>query len=377
VAVVATLCLGVVATALVSGQSSNTNWTINGGENNIRFSPLTQVNKANVKSLQVAWTYSSNDHFKDSEMQSNPIVVDGVLYATTPTMKVVAVNAETGAEIWKFDPSNGAAARARFRHRGVTVHQDRVFVTYRNFLYALDKKSGQPIASFGTNGRIDLREGLGRAAEGLSVSANTPGVVFEDLLILPASVPETLPGTPGHVRAFDVKTGKQRWIFHTIPQPGEFGYDTWPPESYKLSGGANAWAGVTVDQKLGMVFAATGSASFDFYGVTRHGDNLFANCVLALDARTGKRVWHFRASSTMSGLGFSSAAESRDGQAQRPRDRRRRADHQCGEVFVLNRRTGESLFRSSSARRRRRRSTVKGRRGAAVSDETTAVRARG
>ena len=130
-AVVATLCLGVVATALVSGQSSNTNWTINGGENNIRFSPLTQVNKANVKSLQVAWTYSSNDHFKDSEMQSNPIVVDGVLYATTPTMKVVAVNAETGAEIWKFDPSNGAPARARFRHRGVTVHQDRVFVTFR------------------------------------------------------------------------------------------------------------------------------------------------------------------------------------------------------------------------------------------------------
>ncbi|HET9268995.1 MAG TPA: PQQ-binding-like beta-propeller repeat protein, partial [Vicinamibacterales bacterium] len=142
-------------------QSGNVDWAINGGENNIRFSLLTQINKSNVKSLQVAWTSESRDHFKDSEMQSNPIVVDGVLYATTPTMKVVAVNAETGAQIWKFDPSNGAAARARFRHRGVTVHQDRVFVTYRNFLYALDKKNGQPIASFGTNGRIDLREGLG------------------------------------------------------------------------------------------------------------------------------------------------------------------------------------------------------------------------
>ena len=131
-------------------------------------------------------------------------------------------------------------------------------------------------------------------AEKLSVSASTPGVVFEDLLIMGSSVPETIPGSPGHIRAFDVNTGKLRWIFHTIPQPGEFGYDTWSKDAYKLSGGANAWAGVTVDATLGMVFAATGSASFDFYGVTRHGDNLFADCVLALDARTGQRVWHFQ-----------------------------------------------------------------------------------
>jgi quinoprotein glucose dehydrogenase len=274
--------------------AGNVDWTVNGGEGNIRYSPLTQIDRSNVARLQVAWTYDSGDSFKDSEMQSNPIVIDGVLFATTPTMKVVAVNAETGQEIWRFDPSGGAGARTRFRHRGVTVHADRVFVTYRNFLFALDKKTGQPIASFGEKGRVDLRQGLGRPPEGLSISASTPGVVFEDLLILPASVPETLPGTPGHIRAFDVATGKQRWIFHTIPQPGEFGYDTWPKDAYALSGGANAWAGVTVDAKAGMVFAATGSASFDFYGVNRHGDNLFANCVLALDARTGKRIWHFQ-----------------------------------------------------------------------------------
>ena len=241
--------------------------------------------------------------------------------------------------------ANGAPARTRFRHRGVTVHADRVFVTYRNFLFALDKTTGQPIASFGANGRIDLREGLGRTAEGLSVSASTPGVVFEDLLILPASVPETLPGTPGHIRAFDVKTGKQRWIFHTIPQPGEFGYNTWPPESYKLSGGANAWAGVTVDPKLGMVFAATGSASFDFYGVTRHGDNLFANCVLALDARTGKRVWHFQGikhdvwdwdfPAPPSLVTVRHNGRSIDAVAQITK---------FGDVFVLDRRTGKSLF---------------------------------
>ncbi|MDO8678504.1 MAG: c-type cytochrome, partial [Acidobacteriota bacterium] len=194
-------------------------------------------------------------------------------------------------------------------------------------------------------GRIDLREGLGRPAEGLSVSASTPGVVFEDLLILPSSVPETLPGTPGHLRAFDVKTGKQRWIFHTIPQPGEVGYETWPPDAYKLSGGANAWAGVTVDPKLAMVFAATGSASFDFYGTTRHGDNLFANCVLALDARTGKRVWHFQGikhdvwdwdfPAPPSLVTVKRNGRSVDAVAQITKH---------GDVFVFDRRTGASLF---------------------------------
>jgi quinoprotein glucose dehydrogenase len=272
----------------------DTPWAQNGGVDNIRYSPLTAINRTNVSTLKVAWTYDSHDAFKGSEMQSNPVVVDGVLYATTPTLKVIAIDAATGREIWKFDPSGGAPSGARFRHRGVTLHQDRVFVTYRNWLYALDKKSGQPIASFGSNGRVDLRQGLGMPAERASVSASTPGQVFEDLLIMGSSVPETLPGTPGHIRAFDVNTGKLRWTFHTIPQPGEFAYDTWPPDAYKLIGGANAWAGVTVDARNAMVFAATGSASFDFYGVNRHGDNLFANCVLALDARTGRRIWHFQ-----------------------------------------------------------------------------------
>ena len=276
------------------GARADVDWPVNGGPYNIRYSPLTQVTRDNVAHLSVAWTYDSHDAFKDSEMQSNPIVVDGMLYATTPTMHVVALDAATGREIWKFDPSGGAALTRRFRQRGVTVYQDRVFVTYRNFLFALDRKTGVPIESFGAGGKIDLREGLGRPAESLSVSASSPGVIFEDLLILGSTVPETLPGSPGHIRAFDTHTGKMRWIFHTIPWPGEFGYDTWPKDAYKISGGANAWAGLTVDSKLGMVFAGTGSASFDFYGSNRIGDDLFANCVLALDARTGKRVWHFQ-----------------------------------------------------------------------------------
>jgi len=280
---------------LAAATATDTEWPANGGSPyNIRYSPLTQVTPRNVSQLTVAWTYDSHDSFKDSEMQSNAVVVDGMLYATTPTLQVVALDARTGREVWKFDPSGGVAPTRRFRHRGVTVYQDRVFVTYRNFLYALDRATGKPLAGFGVAGRVDLREGLGRPADRISVSASSPGVIFENLLILGSTVPETLPGSPGHIRAFDVETGQQRWIFHTIPWPGEPGYETWAKNAYQISGGANAWSGLSLDPKLGMVYAATGSASFDFYGANRIGDNLYANCVLALDARTGKRIWHFQ-----------------------------------------------------------------------------------
>src|SRR5262249_54046170 len=158
-------------------------WPVNGGPGNIRYSPLTQVDRTNVAKLEVAWTYDSHDAFKGSEMQSNPVVVGGVLYATPPTMKVLAHDAAAGHELWEFDPGSGTPCGARFRHRGVDVHGERVFVTYRNWLYALSTKTGQPIKTFGTDGRVDLREGLGRSADKLTVTASTPGVVFEDLLI--------------------------------------------------------------------------------------------------------------------------------------------------------------------------------------------------
>jgi quinoprotein glucose dehydrogenase len=335
------------AVAAVMGQprSADVDWPLHGGPGNIRYSSLAQINRKNVATLQVAWTYDSQDAFPGSEMQSNPVVVDGLLYVTTPTLKVVALDAATGKEIWKFDPSGGIARPARFRHRGVAVHKDRVFVSYRNFLWALDKRNGQPIASFGEAGRIDLRMGFDRPIERVTVSASTPGVVFEDLLILPSSVPETLPGTPGHIRAFDVNTGKLRWMFHTIPQPGELGYDTWPKDAYKISGGANAWAGVTLDPPSGVVFAATGSASFDFYGVNRHGDNLFADSVLALDARTGRRIWHFQAlRHDVWDWDFPAAPNlvtvTRDG---RPVDAVAQIT-KTGFVYVLDRKTGGSLF---------------------------------
>jgi quinoprotein glucose dehydrogenase len=334
-----------VLAALGRAQPRDAEWPVNGGVDNIRYSPLAQITRENVRQLQVAWTYDSKDAFTGSEMQSNPIVVGGVLYVTTPTLRVAAIDARTGREIWTFDPAGGSGSRARARHRGVTVHNDRVFVTHRSSLWALDRETGKPVATFGREGRIDLREGLGKPAERLTVSASSPGAIFEDLLILGSSVPETLPGSPGHIRAFDLNTGQLRWIFHTIPQPGEFGYDTWPPAAHQVAGGANAWAGVTVDSENGLVFAATGSASFDFYGANRHGDNLFANCVVALDARTGRRVWHFQAvKHDIWDWDFPASPNlvtvSRNGRAVEAVAQVTKT----GYVFVFDRRTGEPLF---------------------------------
>jgi len=340
---------GLIAVSLLlsaCGAPADVDWPVNGGVDGIRYSPLTEITRDNVGQLQVAWSYDSGDAFEGSEMQANPIVVDGVLYATTPALKVIALDAAAGTLLWSFDPLAATGApRTRARHRGVTVHEDRVFVAARSFLWALDKQTGQPIASFGQDGRLDLREGMGRPAETLSVSASSPGAVFEDLLIMGSSVPETLPGSPGHIRAFDVRTGEQRWIFRTIPAPGELGHDTWPPDAHEISGGANAWAGVTVDAGAGLVFAATGSASFDFYGANRHGDNLFANSLLALDARTGERVWHFQGiHHDVWDWDFPAAPSL---VTVRREGRRIEAVAQLtktGYVYVFDRHTGEPLF---------------------------------
>ena len=289
------LGLPVVRPTVLAAQGQTVNWPVYGGDNeHTHFTTLGQISPKNVATLKVAWSYQTHDEFNGSEMQANPIVIDGVLYATTPKLQVFALNAVTGKELWRFDPNNGAPPTSRIRHRGVVVTGDRVLFNYRNRLYALDRATGKPIPSFGTNGWVDLRAGLDRPVEGLSVSASTPGVVFENLLIMGSSVPEALPSAPGDIRAYDITTGALRWSFHTIPHPGEVGYDTWPADAWKIAGGANAWAGVTIDTKRAMVFAATGSASYDFYGANRAGDNLFANSVIALDARTGKRVWHYQ-----------------------------------------------------------------------------------
>ncbi|HLW77555.1 MAG TPA: PQQ-binding-like beta-propeller repeat protein, partial [Bryobacteraceae bacterium] len=212
------LLLSVAALALRAG---DVEWPVNGGPYNIRYTELKQITPENVSRLRVAWSYDAHDAFKDSEMQSNPIVVDGVLYATTPKLRVIALDATTGREIWSFDPNPPGGPQRRYRHRGVTLYRDRVFFTHRNFLWALDRKTGQPIQKFGDDGRVDLRKGLDRPYESLSVSASSPGVIFEDMIILGSTVPETLPGAPGDIRAYDANTGAMRWTFHTIPHPGE------------------------------------------------------------------------------------------------------------------------------------------------------------
>ena len=277
--------------------SQTRDWPVFGGNSdNTHYSTLNQITPGNVAKLQVAWTYVTGDHWKGSEMQANPIVIDGVLYATSPRLRVFALDAATGKEIWSFDPNPGRPAPQRFRHRGVVVTGDRVLFTYRYRLYALERATGKLITTFGDSaGYVDMRNAFDRPRETISVSASSPGVVHGDLLILGSTVPEALPSSPGDIRAYEIATGKLRWIFHTIPRPGEFGYETWSPDSWKSVGGANAWSGVTVDQRRGIVFAATGSPSFDFYGANRVGDNLFGNTLLALDAKTGKRRWHFQA----------------------------------------------------------------------------------
>ncbi len=275
---------------------ANADWPVyQGSDTKTHYTTLAQITPANVATLKEAWRYDTKDAFEGSEMQSNPVVLGGVLYAMSPKQRAFALDAATGRELWSFDPTGGKFTGPRIRYRGVVVHDGRFYFNYRYRLFSLDAKTGQPSPGWGNDsGWVDLRGGLGRPAQGLSVSASTPGAVYKDMLIVGTSVPEALPSAPGDIRAYDVKTGAIRWSFHTIPHPGEFGYDTWPSDAWKVAGGANAWSGVTVDSARGMVFFATGSASFDFYGANRVGDNLFANSIVALDANTGKRVWHFQ-----------------------------------------------------------------------------------
>ena len=264
----------------------------------VHYSPLKQITRDNVRRLRVAWTYDSGDAYPGSEMQCNPTIVGGVLYATTPKLRLVALDAATGKLKWAFDPNAGRRVTGKQRNRGVAYWTDgrdaRVFFASRQDLYAIDAETGRPVSSFGNDGHIDLREDLGRNPSRQSVSLTSAPVVFEDLLIAGSIVSETLPSSPGYIRAYDVRTGKLRWTFHTIPNPGEYGYDSWPKDAWTYIGGANDWAGMTLDAQRGIVYAPTGSAAFDFYGANRIGDNLFANCLLALDARTGKRIWHFQ-----------------------------------------------------------------------------------
>ncbi len=267
------------------------------------YSSLAQIDTSNVATLQVAWTYASGglEAGVNTEIQHNPLIVDSALYGTNARLRLFKIDARTGEEIWRIDSLDAGEMPPWFgRSRGLMrwVSSDggdeRIYFGAGPYLFAADAGRGHLVDSFGNSGRVDLRVGLGRDPERLSIHLNTPGVVFENLLIVGGRVDEGPGAAPGHVRAYDAQTGEVVWTFHTIPQPGEFGYDTWPADAHTYTGGANSWAGMALDADRGIVFVPTGSAAFDYYGGDRAGDNLFANTLLALDARTGVRIWHYQ-----------------------------------------------------------------------------------
>ena len=341
-------------------------WPVYGGNPaGNRYSTLTQINRQNVKNLQLAWTFDTgenNDSTKRGmDIQCQPIVIDGVLYGTTPRHKLFAVDAATGQQLWKFDPFADPKKQPRFHPlRGVTFWTDgrdkRILYSSGASLYAINANTGELIRSFGTDGEVDLHEGLGdketlgHDVSNLAIRNTTPGVIYQDLIIVGSSMSEGGDAPPGNIRAFNVRTGKLAWTFHTIPLPGEYGYDTWSKDSYKKIGGANCWAGMVVDEKRGIVYAGTGSPTVDFYGGDRAGKNLFANCVLALNAKTGQRIWHFQTVHhdlwdrdlpcppnllTVTQNGPDGRSRQIDAVAQATKD---------GYVFVFDRETGRPLF---------------------------------
>lgn len=283
----------VVVAAARGNESATRDWPVyNGGVNGDHYSPLTQINRSNVHQLQVAWTFDTHE---TGGLQANPLVIGRILYAYTPSQKVIALDAATGKLIWTFDPGTPGSQPTRGLSYWTDGKASILFADALTNLYALDPATGKPILSFGEQGKIDLRRGLTDGDySGMYLAPTTPGLIFKDMIIIGFRAPEEEPALHGDIRAFDVHTGALRWTFHTIPHPGEYGYDTWPKDAWKITGAANNWAGMSLDEKRGIVYAPTGSAVTDFYGYDRAGDDLFADTLLALDANTGKRIWHFQ-----------------------------------------------------------------------------------
>lgn len=285
------LIVGIVCLALTQKDTEYTQWSSYlGGSDRNHYSTLDQITPENVTKLQVAWTYSLPD---SGQIQANPIIIDGVLYGVSASVQAFALDAATGKELWRFgDPLKNWASTSR----GVSYAKGRILYTVGPNLWALDARTGKPIESFGNHGKVDLHTGLPAIAQNKFIISNTPGTVFANLIVMPLRLSEGADAAPGDIRAFDIYTGKVAWTFHTIPYPGEYGYKTFPKNAYKneQTGAANNWSGMALDEKRGILFVPTGSAGYDFYGGNRKGSNLFANCLLALDARTGKRLWHFQ-----------------------------------------------------------------------------------
>jgi quinoprotein glucose dehydrogenase len=275
---------------------THTTWRdYSGSPDAAQYSALKQIDRSNVSQLELAWTYPTGD---DMHYFFNSIVIGRIIYVLAKNNSIVALDAGTGSEIWTYTPSS---AFKIVTNRGINYWESRDRTDRRllfcadQSLRAIDAQTGKPIRPFGTNGAVDLTVGLDRDPRALtSVQSTTPGRVFEDKLIIGSATNQGYGSAPGDIRAFDVRSGKLVWTFHTVPRPGEFGYDTWPKDAWRTVGGANVWSEFALDEKRGVIYAPTASAKYNFYGADRHGDNLFADCLLALDARTGRRIWHFQ-----------------------------------------------------------------------------------
>ncbi len=331
----------------------DSNWpTYLGDKASSHYSTLRQITPRNVTKLEVAWTYRAggSDTNNRTQIQCNPLIIDGVLYGTSPDLQLFALEAATGRELWRFNPASVKGITKSGVNRGLVHWADgtdhRILYGNDHYLHELDARTGHRVESFGNGGSIDLKADLIRDVSGLDLHANTPGVIFGDRLIVGMRVGEgPAPAAPGHIRAYDVRTGKLVWRFNTIPQPGEPGYETWPPNAYQYIGGVNVWTGFALDEKRGLVFCPTGSAAFDFWGGNRLGQNLYANCLIALDARTGRRVWHQQLvrhdlwdrdpPTPPNLLTVTHKGRRIDAVAQATKS---------GHVFVFNRETGEPLF---------------------------------
>ena len=278
--------------ASTGGQDYKTWKDYGGGPDSSHFVDLTEIDKSNVSRLDVAWTYPTGD---SRSYVFNPIVVDNVMYVQARNSSLVALDAATGREIWIHENLPGMATRGIAYWESKDRRDRRLIFAINNYLQAIDARTGKSILTFGKKGLVDLRQGLGRDPKTLPrVQPEAPGRVFENLILLGSSTGEAYLSAPGDIRAFDVRTGKLVWTFHTIPRPGEEGYDTWPKDAWRYAGGTNTWGEITVDEKRGIAYFPTGSPTYDYYGADRIGSNLFGNCLLALDARTGKKLWHFQ-----------------------------------------------------------------------------------
>jgi quinoprotein glucose dehydrogenase len=287
-------CLILSLASLVFGAQPWTRWSDYGGSSDsMQYSALRQINKSNVKQLQLVWSVKSPG--PAGRFSFNPLIVDGVMYVVGKDSSIYAFDAATGRQIW-VHPVEGHPTNRGFNYWESKDRKDqRLIFAADGYLQEINLKTGVTIPSFGNDGRVNLREGLGRDPKSIGeIQSGTPGRVFENLIILGSAPGEMYGSPPGDIRAYDVHTGKPAWTFHTVPHPGEFGYDTWPPEAWKYIGGNNTWGELSLDEKRGIAYFPLGSPTYDLYGADRTGANLFGDCLLALDARTGKRLWHFQ-----------------------------------------------------------------------------------